>query len=86
MDTFRSIFVNTSYQVLVDFLCDERNHRRCRLADGYQSSIQSHISVDLILFHSLCPETFAASSYIPVAHVIYKFLKSSGCFRDLIII
>ena len=42
------------------------DYRSCCFTDGYQRSIQSHISIDLILLHSLCPETFTASSYIPV--------------------
>ena len=34
----------------------------------------SHICIYLILFHSFCPETVTATSYIPVTHIIYKFL------------
>src|SRR5699024_4436781 len=40
---------------------------------------------DLILFHSLCPETLTASSDIPVAHVVNKFLKRTGSFRDPVV-
>ena len=85
MDTLRSIFIHASYQVLIDVFCHERDHRSCCLGDGYQCMVQSHVSIDLILLHSLCPETFTASSYIPVTHLIYKFLECSCCFRDLVV-
>ena len=74
MDTFRSIFINTSYQVLVNIFCHERNHRSGCLADRYQCGIQCHIRIDLILLHAFCPETLTASSDIPVTHLIYELL------------
>ena len=86
MDAFRSIFIDASYQVLVDIFGHERNHRSSNFGDGYQGSIQCHIGIDLILFHSFCPETFTASSYIPVTHIIYEFLQCSCCFRDPVVV
>ena len=85
MNTLNCVFVNASYKVLVDFFCHERNHRSCCFGNCYQSSVQSHVSIDLILLHALSPETLTASSYIPVTHLIYKLLKSSCAFRDLVV-
>ena len=82
---FRGIFINTSYKVLVNILCHERNHRGSHFGNGHQCGIQCHICIDFILFHSFCPETLAASSYIPVTHVIHELLKCSCSFRDPII-
>ena len=84
MYAFRRIFIQASHQVQVDFFRHKGNHGSCQLAHGYQGGIQSHISIDLILLHSLGPETLAASSYIPVAAVIHKVLKGSCRFRNLI--
>ena len=85
MYAFRSTLVDISYQVLVDLLCHEWDHRRSCLCNSYKSGIQSHISIDLILLHALCPETLTASAHIPVAHIVYKLLKGSCCLRDLVI-
>ena len=85
MDTLRSIFIHASYQVLIDVFCHERDHRSCCLGDGYQCMVQSHVSIDLILLHSLCPETFTASSYIPVTQIIYEILKHTCCLWDSVI-
>ena len=85
MDTFRSALVHASYQVLIDLFCHERDHRRCRLTDLNQCCVQSHVSIDLILFHSLSPETFTASSYIPVTHIVYEALKCLCSLRDLVV-
>ena len=84
MNTFRCIFIQTSHQVLVNIFCHKRNHRRSRFGNGYKGGVQSHISVNLILFHTFGPETFTASSDIPVTHIIYKFLQRSGRFRNLV--
>ena len=69
-------------QVLIDLLCHERDHRRCCLADRNESGVKCHVRVDLILLHALCPETLTASSDIPVAHVIHKFIQCSCGLRD----
>ena len=84
MDTFRCGSIIASYQILINILCHEGNHGSCCLTDGYQCSIQSHISIDLILRHAFCPETFSASSYIPVTHIIYKFFQQSCSFRNTV--
>ena len=76
MDTLRRICIDTPYQILVDILRHERDHRRRRLACLHKCGIERHISIDLILLHSLSPEALAASSYIPVAHIIHKILQS----------
>ena len=85
MDAFRRVFVNAADKILIDLLCHKRNHGRCRLGNSNQCGVQSHVCIDLILLHSLCPETFAAASYIPVAHVIYELLESTCCFRNTVI-
>ena len=53
-------------EVSINILCHKRDHRGCSLGSCHKSCIQCHVSVDLILLHALCPETFPASSYIPV--------------------
>ena len=85
MDTFRSSLINASYQVLVDILCHKRNQRCSNLGNGNQSGVKGHVSIDLILLHTFCPETLAASSDIPVTHLIHKFLKGSRTFRDSVV-
>ena len=76
------LFIDASYKVLVDFFCHKRNHRSCCFGNCYQCSIKCHVSIDLILLHAFCPETFTASSYIPVTHLIYKFLQCSCSFPE----
>ena len=85
MDTLRRSLIDGSYQILVDLFCHERDHRRSSFADLYQCCIKRHIGIDLILLHSLRPETLTASSDIPVAHVIYKLLQRSCSLRDLVV-
>ena len=85
MNTFRSIFVDTAYQIAVDILCHKRNHRSCCLRDGHQSCIQCHISIDFILGHTFCPETLPAPSDIPVAHLIHKILQRSRTLRNPVV-
>ena len=85
MDAFRCTLVDAAYQVLVNFFCHKRNHRCCYLAYSYQCSIKRHICIDFILLHALCPETFTTTSYIPVTHLIYKFIQCSCSFRNTII-
>ena len=86
MYTLRCVLVYTSHEILVDIFCHERNHRRGCLADSDKRCIKRHISIDLILFHAFCPETFTASSHIPVAHVVHKILERSCCLRYAVIV
>ena len=86
MHAFRRALVQASHQVLIDLLRHEGNHGRCQLAHRYQGCVEGHVSIDLILLHSLGPETFTASSYIPVAAFVHKILQRSCCFRNLIVI
>ena len=85
VDALRSCLIDGSYKVLVDLLRHERDHRSCCLTDRHESCVESHVSVDLILLHALCPETLTASSDIPVTHVIHKLLKRSCCLRDAVV-
>ena len=85
VDALRSRLVDGSYQVLVDLLCHERDHRSCCLTDRHESCVESHVSINLILLHALCPETLTASSYIPVAHVIHELLECSCSLRDAVV-
>ena len=85
VDALRSCLIDGSYKVLVDLLCHERDHRSCCLTDRHESCVESHVSIDLILLHALCPETLTASSYIPVAHVIHELLECSCSLRDAVV-
>src|SRR5699024_4119113 len=85
MDTLRSVCIDTAHKVLIYLFCHERDHRGRRLGDGHESCVQRHICVDLILLHSLCPETLAASSDIPVAHVVNEFLQCARRLRNPVI-
>ena len=85
MDALRGIFVDLPDEVLVDILRHKRNHRSGRLAYGHKCGIERHICINLILLHPFCPETLAASSYIPVAHIVHKILERSCSFRNPVI-
>ena len=85
MYAFRSIFIDRSYQILIDIFCHKRNHRSSYFGNCDKCGIQSHISINFILLHAFCPETLTASSDIPVTHIIHKFLKSSCSFRNPVI-
>jgi hypothetical protein len=85
MNAFRSGLVDLSYQVLVDLLCHERDHRSSCLCNSYKSGVQGHIGIDLILLHALCPETLTASAHVPVTHIIYEFLESLCSLRDTVV-
>ena len=85
MDALRGIFVDLPDEVLVDILRHKRNHRSGRLAYGHKCGIERHICINLILLHPFCPETLAASSYIPVAHIVHKILERSCDFRNPVI-
>ena len=74
MNTFRCILINISDKVLVNIFRHKWNHWCCSLADFHQCGVQCHVGIDLILFHSFCPETFSGTSYIPVTHLIHKIL------------
>ena len=85
MDTLGCICIVASYQVLVNILCHEGDHGCGCLTDGHQCGVQRHVGIDLILLHTLCPETLTAASYIPVTHVINKALKCLCSLRDLVV-
>ena len=85
VDALRSRLIDGSYQVLVDLLCHERDHRSCCLTDRHECCVKSHVSVDLILLHALCPETLTASSDVPVAHVIDEIIQRSCSLRNAVI-
>ena len=86
MDTFRCVLINAAYHVLIDFFCHERDHGCCTLADLNKCRIQCHVGIDLILFHTLCPETVSAAAHIPVTHLIHKVIQYSGSLRDPVMI
>ena len=83
------IIISTQYpndnNVLIDLLCHERDHWCCCLTDGNQTGVKCHVCIDLILLHALCPETFTAAAYIPVAHVINKSIQSLCCLRNTVV-
>ena len=85
MDALGCLLVDASYEILVDFLGHERNHRRRRLGNRHQRRVKRHVGVHLILLHPLGPEPLAAPSHVPVAHVINEILKGSRCLRDPVI-
>ena len=85
MNAFRLGSVHAANQVLVDFFGHERNHGSGCLTEGNQTGVKCHVSVNLILLHALCPETLSASSYIPVAQIVHKFLKGSCGFGNFVI-
>ena len=78
MNALGSGSVYLDNDISVYFLGDIRR-KRCRyLGKSRKHGIKRHIGVYLILRHSACPETLAASPYIPVAHVVHEALKRSG--------
>ena len=86
MDTLGSIYIVASYQVLVNILCHEGDHGCCCLTDGHQCGVQRHVGIDLILLHTLCPETLTAASYIPVTHLIDEVLQSLGSLGNTVLV
>ena len=85
MDTDRSCLIYAAYKVSVNAFCHKRNHRCCCLAKCYKCCVKSHISINLILLHTLSPESFTASSYIPVRKLIYEIFKRSCCLCNLVV-
>ena len=85
MDGFRCILIYRANQVLIDILCQERNHRCCGLAECHKRRIKCHVCVDLILWHILCPITLTTTSDIPVTHIIDKLSECLSCLRNTII-
>ena len=85
MNALRRGRIYLYYNVLIDLLCHERNHRCCRLADRHECSIKRHVSVDLIRLHAFRPETLTASSDIPVTHIIDELFKCTCSLRDPVI-
>ena len=86
MDAFRSTLINAAYQVSVYAFCHKWNHWSRYLAQCNKCCVQCHVCINLVLFHSLSPESLTASSYIPVRELIYKVLKNSCCLCNLVIL
>ena len=86
MHTDRSILVNGAYQITVNLLGHERNHRSSSLCNRYERGVQSHVSIDLILLHALCPETFSATTYIPVTHLINELEQCTCGLRNTVVL
>ena len=85
VDTFRCTCIDALYEVLINILGHERNHRSCCFCNSYKCGVQSHISIDLILLHAFCPETLTGAAYIPVTHIIHEGLQCFCCLRDTVI-
>ena len=86
MNTLRRVLVDTAHQIAIDFLRHEGNHGRGAFTDGHERGIKGHVRVNLILLHSLRPETLAASSHIPVAHLVHKVVQNPRRLRDSVIV
>ena len=82
---FRCVLVNCHDKILINLLCHERDHRSGELGNRNKACVQSHIGIDLILLHALCPEAAAAAADIPVGQVVNKCLKSLAGFRNSVI-
>ena len=85
MDTCGSGGVYTANQVAVDVFGHEGDHGSSQLAYGYQSGVQGHVSVDLILLHALGPVTSAAAAYIPITQIVHEGLQGAGGFGQTIV-
>ena len=84
MDALRRILVHRADKVAVDALRDERHHGRGSLHKRRQRGVEGHVGVDLVLFHALRPEPFAAAAHIPVGKLFDKFLQYLRRFRNAI--
>ena len=85
MNAFGNVLVDRADKIAVDVVCHEGDHGSCKLADGFECGVESHISVDLILLKTLCPEAFSASANVPVTHIVNKALESSCGFGDSVV-
>ena len=74
--------IHAAYQVTVDGLGDERNHRCRYLRECYQCGIKRHVGIDLILLHALRPEALSRTTHIPVRHVVDEILHRVRGLRD----
>ena len=86
MNTFRCRAVKSAHEILVNTFRQKRNHRRGCFADCHKCCIQRHVCINLILLHSLCPETVAATAHIPVTHIIHKTLQCFCSLRNFVIL
>ena len=77
--------INRANEISVNLLCHKGNVRSGKLRHGHKTGIKRHISVNLVLGHTLHPEALAASSYIPVGKLVNEALKHSGGLGNLII-
>ena len=84
MYALRRIFINAAYEISVDALGNERNHRSSSLYCCNQRRIKSHVRVDLILFHTLRPEALTTAAYIPITELVNKLLQSLCSFGNFI--
>ena len=78
--------INLSHQILVNLLGHEGDHGGGGFGHGHQGGVQRHIGVDLVLLHTLGPETVAASAHVPVAHVVHELLEGSGSLGDHVVV
>ena len=82
MNGFLRRRIHAAYQVTVDGLGDERNHRCRYLRERYQCGVERHVSIDLILLHALRPEALSRTTNIPVRHVVDEILHRVRSLRD----
>ena len=86
MYALRRSRIYAAYQIPVNVVRHERNHRRADFHKGRQNRIKRHIRVNFVLRHALYPKPFAASPDIPVAELVNKILKKLRRFRNFIIL
>ena len=86
MDTLRCLFIIALHQIQINFFRHKRDHWSRAFADLCQRRVQRHVSVDLILLHTLCPEALPAAAHIPVAHLVYEVVQDSGGLRDAVVL
>ena len=82
MDGFLGILIHGADHVLVDGLRHEGDEGCCTEDGILQCGEQGHVGIDLVLLHTLGPETLTAPSYIPVGEVVHKYLQSLAGLRD----
>ena len=85
MNALRLLREVSYHQILINVFRHERDKRSGDLAQGDEAGVQRHVGADLVLLHSLRPETFTAAADIPVAQIIHKLLQGTAGFRDLVI-
>ena len=86
MDTLGSRGIDAPYDVLVDLLRHEGDHRSGAFADVHQRGVQRHVGIDLVLLHALGPEAVAAAADIPVGHLVHEALQRGCCLGDPVLV